>query len=111
MNEVPSPSTKRRLLIPKYLPIPLCPNIPCSGENHLREERVSKILPSCLSQIICGLVWLWRPRYPKVVPDPVAVVASEEKMSPILMMSKITKHTGVILDDPMSPLHHISGIQ
>ena len=43
MDKVPSPSSKRRLLISEDLPIPLCPNIPSSSEDNLSEERMTEI--------------------------------------------------------------------
>ena len=46
MDKVPSPSSKRRLLISEDLPVPLCPNIPSSSEDNLSEERMTKIPPN-----------------------------------------------------------------
>ena len=89
MDKVSSPSSKRGLLISEDLPIPLYPNIPSSSENNLREERVTKILPNCLSHIICGLVRLNSPRNPKIVPNPLAKIASKEKVCPILVLCKV----------------------
>ena len=81
MDKVPSPSSKRRLLISEDLPIPLCPNIPSSSEDNLSEERMTEIPPNCLSHLICGLVRLNRPRNPKVIPNPLTKVASKEEIS------------------------------
>ena len=89
MDKVPSPSSKRRLLISEDLPIPLCPDIPRSNEDHLSEERMTEIPPNCLSHLICGLVRLNGPTNPKIVPNPLAKIASKEKMSPILMLCKV----------------------
>ena len=89
MNKIPLPGSEGRQLISENPPIPLCPNIPSSSENNLKEERVTKILPNCLSHIICGLVWLDSPRNPKIVPNPLAKVASKEEVSLILMLCKI----------------------
>ena len=85
MYEIPPPSNEGRSLISKDFPIPLCPDIPSSSENHLSEERMTKIPPSSKSQLICSLVWLSIPRNPKVIPNPLAEVASEEKVCTILM--------------------------
>ena len=89
MDKVPCPSSKRRFLFSEDLPIPLCPNIPSSSEDNLSEERMTEIPPNCLSHLICGLVRLNGPRNPKIVPNPLAKIASKEKMSPILMLCKV----------------------
>ena len=89
MNEISSASSECWLFISENLPIPLYPNVPGSSEYNLREKRETKILPNCLCHFICGLVRLNCPRNPKIVPNPLAIVASKEKMSPILMLCKV----------------------
>ena len=85
MYEIPPPRNEGRSLIPKDFPIPLCPDIPSNSKNHLSEERMTKIPPSRKSHLICVLVRLDNPRNPKVIPNPLAEVASKEKMCTILM--------------------------
>ena len=111
MYEVPPPRNEGRSLISKDFPIPLSPYVPSSSENHISEERITKIPPSSKSHLICALVRLGNPRDPKVIPNPLAEVASKEKMGPIPMLCKVAKNTSIILDDPLSTLHHIPGVQ
>ena len=85
MYEISPPRNEGRSLISKDFPIPLCPNIPSSSKNHLSEERMTKIPPSRKSHLICTLVWLSDPGNPKVIPNPLAEVASKEKVCTILM--------------------------
>ena len=111
MYEIHPPRDEGRSLISKDLPIPLCPDIPCSSKDHLCEERITKIPLSRKSHLICSLVWLNNPRNPKVVSNPLTEVASKEEMRPVFMRSTEAKNTCVILYDPLSALHHIPSIQ
>ena len=110
MYEVPPPRNEGRSLISKDFPILLSPDVPSSSKHHLCEERITKIPPRSKSHVICILVALSIPRNPKVIPNPLAKVASKEKMCTILMCSKEAKNTRIILDDPVPALHHIPSV-
>ena len=80
MNEIVSPGTEGNSFIPKNLSIPNCPNIPSSSEDNLHEKRESKIPHGASSQLIGAQVRPLYPIDPKVVPDPLTKVTSEEQV-------------------------------
>ena len=80
MNEIVSPGIEGNSFIPKNFSIPNDPNVPSSSEDNLNKKREAKIPHGVISQLISAQVRPLCPIDPKVVPDPLTKVTSEEQV-------------------------------
>jgi hypothetical protein len=111
IEKIMPPSPKQGSIIPENLCLPNSPYVSCTCEYSLSEERFAKIPPTSNSHLIGGHRRLTHPIDVEVVPYSLTEITIEEQMNNIFFDQKRTENTSVIINMPMSSLHHIPCIQ